>query len=146
MECLKLGLDNFLNRSIQTYVVNTHTVTQKPIAPADNPDQLEFNCQGHSDYYIDLNSVLQNLHIKLVKSDCLDKHRRLLYFMFIVSSNGKRDNLPLKAYLDKSLKYFSDASGTHLVSRFRHFDSPTRDGALEDILVYATRLNYLTNS
>ena len=35
------GLDNFLKRSIQTSVVNSHTVTYKPIAPRDNPTQLE---------------------------------------------------------------------------------------------------------
>jgi hypothetical protein len=54
MECLKSGLDIFLKRSIQTSIVNSYTVTYKPIAPADNPAQLEFNCSGHSDYYIDL--------------------------------------------------------------------------------------------
>jgi hypothetical protein len=52
MEVLKTGLDIFLKRSIQTSVVNSHTVTYKVIAPADNPAQLEFNCSGHSDYYI----------------------------------------------------------------------------------------------
>ena len=41
MECLKSGLDIFLKRSIETSVVNSHTVTYKPIAPADNPAQLE---------------------------------------------------------------------------------------------------------
>ena len=57
MECLKSGMDIFLKRSIQTSVINSHTVTYKPIAPADNPARLEFNCSGHSDFYIDLNSV-----------------------------------------------------------------------------------------
>ena len=37
LECLKSGLDIFLKRSIQTSVVNSHTVTYKPIALADNP-------------------------------------------------------------------------------------------------------------
>jgi hypothetical protein len=69
MECLKSGLDNFLNRSIQTSIVNSHTVTYKSLAPADNPTQLEFNCSGHSDYYIDLNSVRLLLRINLVKTD-----------------------------------------------------------------------------
>ena len=72
MECLKSGLDIFLKRSIQTSVVNSHTVTYKPIALADNPAQLEFNCSGHSVYYIDLNSVRLLLHIKLVKTDGSD--------------------------------------------------------------------------
>jgi hypothetical protein len=71
-ECLKSGLDIFLKRSIQTSVVNSHTATYKPIAPADNQAQLEFNCSGHSDYYIDLNSVLLLLRIKLVKTDGSD--------------------------------------------------------------------------
>jgi len=35
LECLKSGLDIFLKPSIQTSVVNSHTVTYKPIAPAD---------------------------------------------------------------------------------------------------------------
>ena len=67
MDCLKSGFDIFLKRIIQTSVVNSHTVTYKPIAPADNHVQLEFNFSGHSDYYIDLNSVRLLLRIKLVK-------------------------------------------------------------------------------
>jgi hypothetical protein len=70
MECLKSGLDIFLKRSIQTSIVNSHTVTS--LAPADNPTQLEFNYSGHSDYYIDLNSVSLLLRIKLVKTDGSD--------------------------------------------------------------------------
>jgi hypothetical protein len=69
MECLKSGLHIFLKRSIQTSVVNSHTVTYKPIAPADKPAQLEFNCPGHGDFYNNLNSVRLLLRIKLVKSD-----------------------------------------------------------------------------
>jgi len=72
MECLKSGLEIFLKRSIQTSIVNSHTVTYKPFAPADNPTQLEFNCSGHTDYYIDLNSVRLLLRIKLVKIDLSD--------------------------------------------------------------------------
>jgi hypothetical protein len=72
MECLKSGLDIFLKRSIQTSVVNSHTVTYKRLAPADNPTQLEFNCSGHSDYNIDLNSVRLLLRVKLVKTDGSD--------------------------------------------------------------------------
>jgi hypothetical protein len=72
MECPKSGLDIFLKRSIQTSVVYGHTVTYKPIAQADNPAQLEFNCSGHSDYYIDLNSVLLLLRIRLVEADDSD--------------------------------------------------------------------------
>jgi hypothetical protein len=40
--------------------------------PADNPDQLEFNCSGHSDYYIDVISVRLLLRVKLVKTDRSD--------------------------------------------------------------------------
>ena len=72
MECLKSGLDIFLTRSIQTSIVNSHTVTYKPIVPADNPAQLECNCSGHSDFYIDLKSVRLLLRIKLVKTDGSD--------------------------------------------------------------------------
>ena len=50
MECLKLGLHIFLKRIIKTSVVNSPTVTYKPIAPAEIPAQLEFNCSGHSDF------------------------------------------------------------------------------------------------
>jgi len=53
-------------------IVNSHTVTYEPIAPADNPAQLEFNCSGHSDYYIDLTYVRLLLRIKLVKTDGSD--------------------------------------------------------------------------
>jgi hypothetical protein len=72
MECLKSGLDIFLKRSIQTFIVNSHTVTYKSLAPAENPTQLEFNCSRHSVYYIDLNSVRLLSRIKLVKIDGSD--------------------------------------------------------------------------
>jgi hypothetical protein len=119
MECLKLGLHIYLKHSIQTSVVNSHTVTYKPIAPADNPAQLEFNCLGHSDYYIDLNSVRLLLRIKLVKTDGSDLtsgesntvvcSNNLLHSMFSslsVSLNGKpitlhETNWHYKAYTSR---------------------------------------------
>jgi hypothetical protein len=58
-KCLKSGLDTFLKRSIQTSIVNSHTVTYKPIA----------YCSGHDDYYIDLNSARLLLRFKLVTTD-----------------------------------------------------------------------------
>jgi len=164
MECLKSGLDIFLRRSIQTSVVNSHTVTYKPIAPADNPAQLEFNCSGHSDYYIDLNSVRLLLRIKLVKTDgsdlpsgepnkvgCVNNLLHSMFSSLSVSLNGKpvtlhETNYHYKAYLEKLLNYGSDASGTHLVSSFWFLDSPTGDGALKDNNSHATRLNYLNNN
>jgi len=72
MECLKPGLDIFLKRSIQTCVINSHAVTYAPMSQADNPAQLEFNCSGHSYYYMDLNSVRLLLRVKLVKTDGSD--------------------------------------------------------------------------
>jgi len=68
MDCLKSGLDIFLKRSIQISIVNSHTVTYKPIAPEDSP-LLEFNCSAPSNYYIDLTSVRLVLLINLVKTD-----------------------------------------------------------------------------
>jgi len=62
MECLKWGLDISIKRRIQPSVVNIHSVTYKPIAPADKPAQLEFHCSGHSYYYIDLNYVVSLAH------------------------------------------------------------------------------------
>jgi len=73
MECLKSRLDIFLKRSIQISVVNSHTVTYKPIASADNTAQLVFNWSGHSDYYMDLNSVRPLLRVKLVKTAGSDR-------------------------------------------------------------------------
>jgi len=69
MECLKSGLDIFLNLTIQTSFVNSHTVEYKPIAPADNPDLLEYSCSELNDYDIDFNSVRLLLGIKVVKND-----------------------------------------------------------------------------
>jgi len=69
---LKSLLDIFLKRSIQTSVQNSNTVTYKRIVLAENPAQIEFNCSGQSDYYIDLNSVCLLLSIKLVKTDGSD--------------------------------------------------------------------------
>jgi len=151
MECLKSGLDIFLERSIQTSIVNSHTVTYKPIAPADNPAQLEFNCSGHSDFYIDLNSVRLLLRIKLVKSDgtnavgCVNNLLHSMFSSVGVSLNGKpvtlhETNYHYKAYLEKILNYGSDASGTHLVSNFWFLDSSSE---LKDNTGYTKRLNYL---
>ena len=97
MEYLKSDLDIFLKRSIQTSIVNTHTFTYKPIAPADNPAQLEF-----SDYYIDLNSVRLLLRFKLVKTDgsdmpsyetntvgCVNNLLHSVFSSLSVSLNGK---------------------------------------------------------
>jgi hypothetical protein len=72
MHCLTSGFDIFLKRIIQTSVVNSRTVTYKPIAPAGNPAQLEFICLGISDYYKDLNTVYLFLRIKLLKTDGSD--------------------------------------------------------------------------
>ena len=134
MEYLKSGLDIFLKRSIKTSVVNSHTVTYKPIAPADYPAQLEFNCSGHSDYFIDLNSVRLFLRIKLVKTDGSDIEsakpntlvcvKNLLHSMFrslSVSLNSKSFTLHetyyhYKAYLEKLPNYGSYESGTNLFS------------------------------
>jgi hypothetical protein len=167
MECLKSGLDIFLNRSIQTSILNSHTVTYKPIAPADNPCQLEFHCSGHSDFYIDLNSVPILLRVKLVKTDRTDLTsaepntvgcvNNLLHSMFSslsVSLNGKpvtfhETNYHYKAYFEKLLNYGADASKTHLLSSFWILDSPTSDGSLtadEEKKGYAARVNYLSNS
>jgi hypothetical protein len=52
-------------RRIQISIVNSHTVTYKPIAPADNPAQLQCN----SDYYNGLNCVRFLLRLKHVKTD-----------------------------------------------------------------------------
>ena len=158
MECLKSGLDIFLKRSIETSVVNSHTVAYKPIAPADNPAQLEFNCSGYSDFYIDLNAVRSLLRIKLVKTDGSDLKsgepntvgcvKNLLHYMFSslsLSLNGKpvtlhETNYHYKAYLQKLLNYGSDASRTHLRSSFWYLDSSSE---LKEETCYATRLNYV---
>ncbi len=50
MDFLKSVLEIFLNRRIQTSIVNSNTITYKLIAPADNPAQMEFNCSGHSEF------------------------------------------------------------------------------------------------
>ena len=46
IECLKSDLDIFIKGSIETSIVNGHTVSHKPIAPSDSAAQLEFNCWG----------------------------------------------------------------------------------------------------
>jgi hypothetical protein len=104
------GLDIFLKRSIRTCVV-----TYKPIAPADNPAQLEFNCLGHSDFYTDLNSVRLLLHIKLVKTDgsdvtsaepntvdCFNNLTHSIYISRSVSLNGKSVTLHENNYYYKA--------------------------------------------
>jgi len=164
MECLKSGLDIFLKRSIQTSIVNSHTVTYKAIALANNPAQLEFNFSGHSDYYIEFNSVRLLLRFKLVKTDgsdipsdeantivCVNNLLHSMFSSLSVSLNGKPVTLHetdyhYKAYREELLKYGSDASGTHLLSSFWFLDSPISDGALKNNTGHATRLHYLGNS
>jgi len=158
MKCLKSGFDIFLKHSIQLSVVNSHTVTHKSIAPADNTAQMQFNCSGLSDYYIDLNSVCLLLRIKLVKiyrSDlesaeansvgCLNNLLRSTFSSLSKSLNRKpvtlhKTNYHYKAYLKKLLNYGFDASGKHLVSSFCYLDS---SGELKDNSGYVRRLNYL---
>ena len=86
MECLKSGFEYFLKRSIQTSVLNSHTVIYKLIALTDNPPKLQFNCSDHSDYYIDLNSVRLILRIKLVKTDGSDTYRATLNTVVCVNN------------------------------------------------------------
>jgi len=154
----KIGLDIFLKRSIETSVVNSHTVTYKPIALTDNLAQLEFNCSGHSDYYKDLNSVRLLLRIKLVKTDRSDIENNApkLYVVSSVccieylvlsvfkwkASYSPRDKLSLQGLHRKLLNYGFDASSTHLISSFWYLDSP---GEFKENTGYANRSNYLSN-
>ena len=121
---------------------------------------MEFNCSGHSDYHIYLNSVRLLLHIKLVKTDgtdiesakpntdgCVNNLLQEMFSSLSVSLNGKP--VPLHetkyhhiTYLEELLSYSSDTSAKHLVSSFWYLDSP---GDLKDNSVYAKRLNYLSN-
>ena len=153
-------LDNFLKRSIQTSVVNSHAVTYKHIAPADNPAQLEFNCSGHSDYYTELNSVCLPLRVKLVKTDGSDIEAadtntvvcvtNLLHSMFStlsISLNGKpvtlhEMNYHYKTYLEKFLNYGFEASGTHRCSSSWYLDSSEE---LKDNSGYVKLLNYISS-
>jgi hypothetical protein len=113
----------FLKRSIQTSIVYTHTVRYKTLAPADNPAQLEFSCSGHSDHYIDLDSIRLLLRIKLVKTDvsdlastdqntvgCVNNILHILFSYLSVSLNGKpitlhETNSHYKAYFENQLNY-----------------------------------------
>jgi len=133
MECLKSGLDILLKRSIQTSVVNSHNVTYKPIAPADNTAQLQFNFCGHSDYYIDQSSLHLLLRIKIAKTDgfdientapntvgCVNNFLHSMFSSLSVSLNEKavtlhETNYHYKAYIKKLQYYGSDGSGTHLI-------------------------------
>ena len=99
--------------------------------------QLEFNCSGHSDYYIDLNSVRLHLRIKLVKTDgsdivnttlntvgCVNNFLYSMFSSLSISLKGKpvflhETNYHYKAYIEKILNYGSDASSTHLISLIR---------------------------
>jgi len=160
MECSMSGLDNFLKRSIQTSVVNSHTDAYKPIAPADNPAQLEFNCSGYRDYYRELNSLRLLLRVKLVKTNGSDIEgadtntvvcvKNLLHSMFStlsISLNGKpvtlhEMNYHYKTYLEKLLNYGSEASGTHRGSSSWYLDSSEE---LKDNSGYVKRLNYISS-
>ena len=147
-----MGLDIFLKRSIKSSTVNIHTVTHKPIPPADNPTQQEFICSGHSEFYIDLNSVRLLLCIKLVKTDrsdlesaepntvvCVNNMLHSMFSSLSVSLNSMpvtlhETNYHYKAHLEKLLNHGSDASGTLLVSSSWYIDSSS---ALKDSTGYA---------
>ena len=122
MDCLKSGLEIFLKLSIQTSIVNSHTVRYKPIVPADNPAQMKFNRSGHSDFYIDLTSVRSLLCIKRVKTDgshltiadantfgCVSNLLHSMFSSLSVSLNGKpvtlhESNYNFKVYLEKTFQ------------------------------------------
>jgi hypothetical protein len=119
MQCLKSGFDILLKRSIQTSIVNSNTTTYKSLATADNPTELEFNCPGHSDYYIDLNSVRLLLSINLVKTDgsdicsaesntagCVNNLLHSLFSCLSVSLNGKPVTLHETIITNRTLKSF----------------------------------------
>jgi hypothetical protein len=68
----KIG-SRYISQSQHTNVCRKQsTFTYKPIPPANNTAQLELHCSGHSDFYIDLNSVRLLLRIQLVKTDGSD--------------------------------------------------------------------------
>lgn len=157
---LKVCLGNICKRSIQTSVANSHTVTHKPTATPDNPAQLEFNCSGHSDFYIDLNSVHLLLRIKAVKTDAADvtsaESNTVQCTAFDVSfsqrlmkrkaCNSHVTSYHYKAYLEEPLNYGVDASGTNLVSTVWFLDSAATDVSRSEDKTntgYVTRLNYL---
>ena len=159
----KIG-SGYLPRAQHTNInLNSHTATYKPIAPAENPARLEFNCAGHSDYYIDLTSVRLLLRMKLIKTGgsdlvsdeantvgCVNNFLNSMFSSLSVSLNDKpvtlhESNYNYKAYLEKLLTYGCGASGTHLLSSFWFLDSPSGDGELKDNTSFATRLNYLSN-
>jgi hypothetical protein len=58
MDCLKSGHEIFFKAQHINIYLNSHTVTYKSLAQADCPKQLEFNCSGHSHYYIHLVSLV----------------------------------------------------------------------------------------
>ena len=98
--------------------------------------------------------------MKLVRTDGTDIENtapntvgcvnNLLHSMFSslrVPLNGKpvtlhETNYYSKVYIEKLLNYGSDASSTHLISRFWYLDSP---GELKENTGYAEKLNYVSN-
>jgi len=157
MECLESGLDKFLKHNIQTYVANSHTVTYKTIAPTDNPTEFEFNCSGHSDYYIHWNSVRLLLRIEHVKTDgshikssksntvrCLFNLIHPIFSSLILSLNGKtvtfhEKNYHYNAYIQELRNYCSDAL-THLVSNLLYVIS---SGEFKNNSGHAKWIHYL---
>ena len=101
MVCLNSGLDIFLKRSIQTSVVVTQ-LHSSLLHQQTNQLSSEFNCLGHSDYYIDLNSMRLLLRIELVKTGGSDLPNaesnkvgcvnNLLYSLFSSLSFSLNDN------------------------------------------------------
>jgi hypothetical protein len=167
MECLNPGLDIFKKRDYQTSIVNTYTVSHKPIAPADNPAQLEFNCSGSSDRYTILNSVKLDLLLKLVKTNgtdivpadanktgCVNNLMHSMFTSLNIALNGKTITLYeahyyMKAFIQKTLNFGFDAYRTHVQSSLFYLDTPGTDGKLAAVTVntgYESRLKFLNNS
>jgi hypothetical protein len=167
MECLNPSLDIFKKRDYQTSVVNTYTISHKPIAPADNPAQLQFNCSGSSDRYTILNYVKLDLLLKLVKTNgsdivpadanktgCVNNLMHSLFTSLRIALNGKPVTLYdahyfIKAYIEKLLNFGSDACRTHVQSSFFILDTPGTDGKLAAVAGntgHETRLKFLNNS
>ena len=68
-ECTKSELDLFSGGLIQLSIQNTNYVEITPLNAIADQEVLEFLIPGNGERYLDLNSTLLNLRLKIVNAD-----------------------------------------------------------------------------
>jgi len=136
VEFICTEFDIFAKKSLQSAILETHVVQNKPIATADQND-IKFFIPGDSDSYIDLDIKLY-VKGRLLGDDGKDLDTsdftagtsnffNSLFSQCSISLNGVNitpasELYPYRSYMQTLLTYCSDAANSHLTNPFWYLD------------------------